>query len=74
MFIDGSLTGFFLSRVERVNLSNLRDERVLELNGMIKGSMRGKNIISFLREDIGVVCAEIRDLDFLRLVSLGELC
>ena len=41
---------------------------------MVKGSMRGKNVVHLLREDICEVGAEVGDRDFLRLVSLGELC
>ena len=74
MSIDESSAGSFLSGVERVNLSNLGDEGVFELNSVIKGSMRGKNIVGFLREDIGVVSTEIWDRDFFRFVSLGKLC
>ena len=74
MFINESLTGFFLGRVERVNLSDLRDKRVFEFDGVIKGLMRGEDIVSLLREDICEVNAEIRDRDFLRFVSLSELC
>ena len=74
MFINESLTGFFLGRVERVNLSDLRDKRVFEFDGVIKGLMMGEDIVSLLREDICEVNAEIRDRDFLRFVSLSELC
>ena len=74
IFIDESFTGFFLSGVERVNLSDLRDEGVLEFNGMVKGSTRRKDIISLLREDICEVRAEIRDRGLFGLVSLGKLC
>ena len=74
MFIDESITSFLLSRVERVDLGNLRNERVLEFNGVIKGLVRGKNVVSLLREDICEVSTEIEDRDFFRLVSLGKLC
>ena len=45
MFIDESLANFLFSRVRRVDLCNLWDKGILELNGVIEGSMRGKNII-----------------------------
>ena len=41
---------------------------------MIEGSMRGKNVVSFLREDICKVGAEVRDRALLRFISLSELC
>ena len=45
MFIDESLAGFLFGRVKRINLCDLGDKGVLEFNGVIEGSMRGKNII-----------------------------
>ena len=45
MFFDESLTGFLLSRVKGVDLCNLWDKGILEFNGVIKGSMRRKNVI-----------------------------
>ena len=45
MSIDESLAGFLFSRVKRINFCDLGDKGVLEFNGVIKGSMRGKNII-----------------------------
>ena len=53
MFVDEGLAGVLLCGVERVYLSDLRDEGVLEFNGMIEGTMRGKGIIGLFREDIG---------------------
>ena len=50
MFINESLTGFFLGRVERVNLSDIRDKRVFEFDGVIKGLMRGEDIVSLLEK------------------------
>ena len=41
---------------------------------MIEGSMRGKNVVSFLREDICKVGAEVGDRALLRFISLSELC
>ena len=73
MFIDESFTSFLFGRIERIDFGNLWNERVLEFDGMIEGSMGRKNIVSHLREDICEVSAEVRDGDFLRLVSLGEL-
>ena len=74
MFIDESITSFFFGRVERIDLGNLQNKRVLEFDGMIKGSMRRKNVASLLREDISKVSAEVGDRNFFGLVSLGKLC
>ena len=46
VFINESLAGFLFSRVKRVDFSNLGNEGVLEFDGVIEGSMRGKNIVS----------------------------
>ena len=73
VFINESLTGFLFGRVKRVDFGNLGDERVLKFNGVIKGSMRGENIISFFREDIGEISTKVRDWDIFRFVSLGQL-
>ena len=53
MFINEGLTGLLFCWVERVHLSDFRDERVLEFDGMIKGAMWGKGIIGLFGEDIG---------------------
>ena len=45
VFIDESFVSLLFSRVKRVDLGNLGNEGVLEFDGVIKGSMRGKNII-----------------------------
>ena len=45
MFINESLAGFLFGRVKRINFCDLGDEGVFEFNGVIEGSMRGKNII-----------------------------
>ena len=45
MSIDESLAGYLFGRVKRINFCDLGDEGVLEFNGVIEGSMRGKNII-----------------------------
>ena len=45
MFFNESLAGFLFSRVKGVDIHNLWDKGILELNGVIKGSMRRKNII-----------------------------
>ena len=52
MFINESFANFLFSRVERVDFGNLWNKRVLEFNGVVEGSMRGKNVVSFLREYI----------------------
>ena len=53
MFVDEGLAGFFFCWVERVHLSDLGDEGVLEFDGMIEGTMWGKGVIGLFREDIG---------------------
>ena len=53
MFVNEGLAGLLLCWVERVYLSDLRDEGVLEFDGMIKGTMWGKGVIGLFREDIG---------------------
>ena len=45
MFIDESLANFLFGRVKRIDFRNLGDKGILEFNGVIKGSMRGENII-----------------------------
>ena len=74
MFINESSTSLFLCGVERVDLGDLRDKGILEFDGMIEGLMRGMNVVSLLKEDIYEVSTEIRDMDLLGFVSLGELC
>ena len=73
VLINESLAGFLFGGVKGVDFGNLGDERVLKFNGVIKGSMRGENIISFFREDIGEISAKVRDWDIFRFVSLGQL-
>ena len=58
MFINESFAGFLFSRVKRVDFGNLGDKGVLEFNGVIKGSMRGKKVISPFREDISEISAK----------------
>ena len=53
MFVDEGLAGLLLCWVEQVYLSDLRDEGVLEFDGMIERTMRGKGVIGLFREDIG---------------------
>ena len=53
MFVDEGLTGFLFCWIEWVYLSDLRDEGVLEFDGMIEGTMQGKGVICLFREDIG---------------------
>ena len=53
MFIDEGLASFFLGRIEGVYLSDLRDKGVLEFDGMVKGTVWGKDIIGLFGEDIG---------------------
>ena len=73
MFIDEGFTGFFLSRVEGVYLSNLRDEGVLEFDGMVEGTVWGKDIIGLFGEDISNGRAKVRDRDVLGFFHLSEL-
>ena len=53
MFVDEGFTSVLLCWVERVHLSDFRDEGVLEFDGMIKGTMQGKGVIGLFGEDIG---------------------
>ena len=46
MFINEGLASFPFSRIKRVDLRNLGDKGIFEFNGVIKGLMRGRNIIS----------------------------
>ena len=73
MFVDEGLAGLLLCWVERVYFSDLRDEGVLEFDGMIKGTMWGKGVIGLFREDIGEGRTEVRDRDLLWLIGLGKL-
>ena len=73
VFIDESFTSLLFGRVKRIDLGNLGNEGVPELDGMIERSMRRKNVVSLLREDIGEVGAEVRNRDLLGFVSLSQL-
>ena len=73
MFINESLASFLFSRVKRIDFRNLRGEGILEFNGVIKGSMRGKNVIGLFQEDIGKISAKVWDWDFPWFLSLGKL-
>ena len=74
MFIDESLAGFLFNRVKGVDFRNLLDKGILEFNGVIKGLMRGENMIGLFQEDISKISAEIWDWDFLWFLSLSKLC
>ena len=73
MFINEGPAHILFCRVERVNFGNLWDKRILKFNGMVKGSMRGKNIVSLFKENIFKGCTEFGNRDFLWFVSLGQL-
>ena len=73
MFIDESLASFLFSRVKRIDFRNLGGKGILEFNGVVKGSMRGENIIGLFREDISKISAQVWDWDFPWFLSLGEL-
>ena len=73
VLIDEGFAGFLLCRVERVYLSDLRDEGVLEFDGMVEGTVWGKDIIGLFREDIDKGRAKVRDRDVLGCLRLGEL-
>ena len=73
MFIDEGFTSFPFGRIKRIDFGNLGDERVLEFNGMVKGSMRGKSVICFFQEDISEISAEVRDWNFPWFLGLSEL-
>ena len=74
MFFDESLARFLFGRIKGIDFSNLWDKGILEFNGVIEGSMRGKNVIGLFREDIGEIGAEVWDWDFLWCLSLHKLC
>ena len=73
MFINESLASFLFSWVKRVDLRNLGDKGILEFNGVIKGLMRGENIIGLFQEDTSKISAKVWDWDFPWFLSLGEL-
>ena len=73
MFINEGLAGVLLCWVEWVYFSNLRNEGVLEFDGMIKRAMWRKDVVGLFQEDIGEGCTEVRDRDVLRFISLSEL-
>ena len=73
VFIDESFTSLLFGRVKRIDLGNLGNEGVPEFDGMIERSMRRKNVVSLLREDISEVGAEVGDRDLLGFVSLSQL-
>ena len=52
MFIDEDFTGLFLCRVERVYFSDLRNEGVLEFDGMVKRAMWRKDVVGLFRKDV----------------------
>ena len=58
MFFDESLAGFLFGRVEGVDFCNFWDKGILEFDGVIKGLMRGKNIIGLFQEDISKISAK----------------
>ena len=61
MFIDESLASFLFGRVKGVDFRNLWDKGILEFIGVIKGSMRGKNVIGLFQEDISEISAKVWD-------------
>ena len=73
MFINKCFTSIFFSWVKGIDFSNLWDKGVLQFNGMVKGSVRRKNIVGLFREDVCEVLAELQDRDFFGFVSLGKL-
>ena len=73
VFIDECPAGVLFCRVERVYFSNLRNEGVLEFNGMIERVMWRKDVVGLFREDISKGRTEVGDRDVLWFISLGEL-
>ena len=73
MFIDECFAGFLLCWVEWVYFSNLRDEGVLEFDGMVERTMWRKGVVGLFREDIGKGQTEVGDGDVLRFISLSDL-
>ena len=53
VFIDEGPAGFLLRRVERVYFSNIRNEGVLEFDGMVERAIWRKDVVGLFREDIG---------------------
>ena len=73
MFIDESLASFLFGRVKRIDFRNLVDKGILEFDGVIKGLMRGENVIGLFQEDIGKISAKVWDWDLPWFLSLGKL-
>ena len=73
VFFNECFMDILFSRVEWVNLGNLGNKGVLEVDGMIKGTVGRKLFISLLGEDIGEVSTELGNGDFLRFLSLSDL-
>ena len=55
MFINELLACLHFLGIHRIGFGYLRDEGFLEINGMVKGSSRGKSSILRLVEDLGVL-------------------
>ena len=65
MFFDKCLANIFFSGVKWIDLGNLGNESVLEVDGMIKWTVRRELFVCFLRENIGEVSAEFWNGNFL---------
>ena len=74
MFLNKGFACIFFSRIEQVDFGNLRNEGILEVDGMVKGSVRGKLFIGLFRKYIGKVGAEFRDGYFFRFLYMGNFC
>ena len=74
MFLDKGFACVFFSRIQWVDFGNLRSKDILEVDGMVKGSVRGKLFIGLFRKYIDNVGAEFRDGYFFRFLCLGDFC
>ena len=50
MFIDEGFTSFLFGRIKRIDFHNLWDKGILEFDGVIKGLMRGENVIGLSKK------------------------
>ena len=72
VFFDEGFTSIFLGRVEQIDFDNLGNKGVLEVNGVIKRSVRRKLFVGLLEKDIGKVSAEFRNGYLLGFFCLGN--
>ena len=73
MFFNERFTRLHLRWVERVDFSNFGDKVRAKFDGVVIGMMRGKLVMSFLREDVCEVLTPIGYDWFDRSCCLGNL-